>query len=223
MKRTFIIVSALGLLLMGILTGCYPDKIDYLEEYDLAATRYDDSVDFAAAYNTFSVADTIMHLTEDGEDDANLSRVHDAFILAEIRANMNALGYTEIIDPDTLNKPDLLILVEAHSSDYYAYYSNWYSYWGYYPGWGMWYPGWGGGWYPGYPWYPYYPAYSYSTGTLILDMMDLTAADPVTETLPDIVWNGFIDGVLVNDASSTRARLDKQINQLFEQSPYLQQ
>ena len=48
--------------LISFLTGCYPDKIDYVDEYDIAVTRYEEEADFSS-YNTFSVLDTIIHLT----------------------------------------------------------------------------------------------------------------------------------------------------------------
>ena len=131
------------------------------------------------------------------------------------------LGYTEIESPDSLNRPDLILLCEALSSEYYSYY--YYDYWSWYPGWGYWYPGYPG--YPGYPWYPSYPWYpgyvsSYSTGTLMVEMADLERFDPENRTL-GFVWKGLADGLLVK-SSSTRTRLEKQINQMFIQSPYLQ-
>lgn len=218
MKRANVIALMMLIPLMGLLTGCYPDKIDYVDEYDLAGTMFDEDADFSS-YVTFHVLDTVMHLTEDKEDDPNLSREHDEFILEEIRQNMSDAGYTEMVSPDSLNMPDLEIFVQAMSSDFYTYYSYWYDYWYWYPGWNYWYPGWGG-WYPGYPWYPGYVS-SYSTGTLIIEMLDTEVNLEATER-PGMVWAGVVDGLLTNNTSNTRARLDKQINQLFEQSPYLQ-
>jgi hypothetical protein len=218
MKRANVIAVMMLIPLIGLLTGCYPDKIDYVDEYDLAGTMFDEDADFSS-YVTFHVLDTVMHLTEDGEDDPNLSREHDEFILVEIRQNMRDAGYTEMVSPDSLNMPDLEICVQVMSSDFYTYYSYWYDYWYWYPGWNYWYPGWGG-WYPGYPWYPGYVS-SYSTGTLIVEMLDTEVNLDATER-PGMVWAGIVDGLLTNNTSNTRARLDKQINQLFEQSPYLQ-
>jgi len=127
-------------------------------------------------------------------------------------------GYTELASPDSLNRPDLELMVQVMSQDFYTYYSYWYSYWGYYPGWGYWYPGWGG-WYPGYPWYPGYVS-SYSTGSLIVEMLDTEAFVEQNES-PGMVWAGIVNGLLTNSTANTRARLDKQINQLFVQSTYL--
>ena len=217
MKRANVLAVMMLIPLISLLTGCYPNKTDYVDEFDMAGTLYDEGADFSS-YTTFHVVDTVMHLTEDGEDDPNLSREHDEFILETVRQNMLDKGYTDLSSPDSLNMPDLEIFVQVMSEDFYTFYSNWYNYWGYYPGWGWWYPG-GGGWYPGYPWYPGYVS-SYSTGSLIVEMLDTEVAVSSTDS-PGMVWAGIMNGLLSSNSSNTRARLDKQLNQLFVQSPYL--
>jgi hypothetical protein len=218
MKHSKLIISLMAFSLAGLLSGCYPDKVDYVDEYDLAGTMYDEEVDFSS-FTSFHVIDTVMHVTDDDEDNSNLSRENDEFILNLIRQNMLDLGYTEMANPDSLNRPDLELLVNAMTSDYYTYYSYWNSYWGWYGGWGWWYPG--GGYYPGYPGYPggglYY---SYSTGTLAIEMLDTKAEVGEDDDRPGVVWVGLVDGILTS--SSSQGRLEKQINQVFTQSPYLQ-
>lgn len=221
MKKRILYAAAGGLLVLLALNGCYPDKIDYVDEYDVAATLYDESVDFGA-FESFTVIDTIIHLTDDGEDDPNFTREHDAFIIDLIRENMRDKGYAEIASPDSLNAPDLILMVQALSSEFYSYYYG--GYWDWYPGWSWWYPGYGG--YPGYPWYPSYPWYpgyvsNYTTGTLMVQMADRASYDPEDNSV-DFIWTGLIDGLLVRNSSNTQNRLEKQINQLFTQSTYLQ-
>lgn len=219
MRHSKLTIAFLAFAAAGLLSGCYPDKVDYVDEYDVAGTMYDKEADFST-FHTFHVVDTVMHITEDGKDDPNLSRAHDEDILNLVRENMNLLGYTEIANPDSLARPDLELLVQAMSTDFYSYFSYWYDYWYWYPGWDWWYPGYP--WYPSYPWYPgggYYS--SYSTGTLIIEMLD-TQAD-LEGSHPGVVWMGLVDGLLTNNITSAKARLEKQINQLFDQSPYLQQ
>jgi hypothetical protein len=222
MRHSKLMIAALVFSLAGLLSGCYPEKIDYVDEYDLAATVYDKDAVFSD-YITFHVVDTVMHMTDDGEDDSNLSREHDEFILGQIRQNMLDMGYSEMVSTDSLNMPDLEVLVQATSTDFYSYYSSWYDYWYWYPGWNYWYPSWNY-WYPTYPGYPgggyYYP--TYSAGTLIIDMLDTETLNFESDRL-GVVWVGIVDGLLVNNSTSTRQRLEKQITQLFEQSPYLQQ
>ncbi len=217
MKHTRFLLILMVFPGLGLLTGCYPDKIDYVDEYDLAGTVYDEEADFSS-YTTFHVMDTIMHLTEDGEDDPNLSRQFDAFILQMLRDNLEASGYTEMENPDSLNMPDLMVFTQALSSDYYQYWGYYGGYYGYYPGWNYWYPGYP--WYPSYPWYPTYVT-SYSTGTLLIEMMDMGDFDPDNSTL-GMKWAGIVDGLLSSNKTNTKARLEKQINQLFIQSEYLQ-
>ena len=217
MRHSKLLAAVLAFSVAGLLSGCYPDKIDYVDEYDVAGTMYDENADFSS-YNTFHVVDTVMHITEDGEDDPNLTREYDAFILDLIRQNMNELGYDELENPDSLNRPDLEILVQAMSADFYTYFSYWYDYWYWYPGWDWWYPGYPM--YPSYPWYPgggYYS--SYTTGTLIMEMLDTQVAQEGDH--PGVVWMGLVDGLLTGNTSSARSRLEKQINQTFDQSPYL--
>jgi len=225
MKDSKLIIAILAFSLTGLLSGCYPDKIDYVEEYDMAGSMFDEEADFSL-YTTFHVVDTVMHMTDDGEDDPNLSRENDQFILDLVNQNMMDLGYTQMVNPDSTNPADVELLVQAVTTDFYTYYSNWWYYWGYYPGWG--YPGWGGyypgySWYPGYPWYPgggYYT--SYSTGTLIIEMLDNALLN--SEERPSVIWMGLVDGLLsYSSAASSKPRLTKQINQVFVQSPYLQQ
>ena len=121
MKRTRLLIAIFILPAVYLLTGCYPNKIDYVDEYDLAATHYDEEADFSL-YNTFSLPDTIVHITDDEEDDSNFSREHDEFIISTVRANMLDMGYTEIESPDSTNLPDVALLVSAVSSTYYYYY-----------------------------------------------------------------------------------------------------
>ena len=204
--------------LIGLLSGCYPEKIEYVDEYDMAGTMYDEEADFSN-FTTFHVIDTVMHIVDDEEGDPNLDRENDEFILNLVRQNMLDLGYTEMTETDSLNRPDLELLVNVMTVDYYTYYSYWNSYWGYYGGWNWWYPG--GGYYPGYPGYPgggYYN--SYSTGTLAIEMVDTQAEVGEDDVRPGVVWLGLVSGLLTSNSS--QGRLDKQINQVFTQSPYLQ-
>lgn len=219
MKRTRLFLPVMMFSLIAFLNGCYPDKIDYVDEYDLAATVYDEDADFSS-FTTFTVADTIIHLTDDGEDDPNFSRENDDYILGLIRDNLSAAGYTEIPDADSLNPADLVLFVEALSSDYYQYWGYYYDYWGWYGGWGWGGGYWGGWWGPTWPWYPGYVT-SYSTGTLMIEMFDSQSYDPEEKTV-DGIWMGIVDGILTNNSASTKQRLEKEINQLFIQSEYIQ-
>ncbi len=171
MKHSKLLIAILVLPLIYSLTGCYPNKIDYVDEYDVAITptaNFVEDTDFSQ-YTTFSIIDTIVHVYgEDEEDDPNLSRDSDEFILAQLSINMEEMGYIEIENPDSItNRPDLLLAVSATSAEYYYYYSYYPYYWGWY-GWGWYGMGYSTSYYyGGYPWwgypgwgYPYYGGYS---------------------------------------------------------------
>ena len=91
--------------------------------------------------------------------------------------------------------------------------------------WDWWYPG-----YPGYPWYPVYPgigypSYGYSVGTIMMDMADIknieTTANDGDRPKVNIIWSGAINGILVGSDASVSSRITAQMDQVFNQSPYL--
>ena len=88
-----------------------------------------------------------------------------------------------------------------------------YSWWYYYPGY------WG---YPGYSYYYPWGTYmgSYEEGALIIDLADLKNIDQ-SNKLIDALWAAMIGGVLSNNDGLIDKRLIDQIDQAFEQSPYL--
>jgi hypothetical protein len=103
-----------------------------------------------------------------------------------------------------------------------------YSVYYYYP---YYYYGWGWGWYykntDYYWWGGYYPPYwggsyvtSYTVGTIILNMHDVKDATPETDSIPNL-WVGALNGVMGSSASTTKNRLEYNINQAFKQSEYL--
>ena len=83
-------------------------------------------------------------------------------------------------------------------------------------------------WYPYYPYYLYYPYYpydtvtvNYETGTLFTVMLEPSRLEMIDdiETVPAI-WTATAIGLLSSDAP-TAARVEKVIDQAFEQSDYL--
>ena len=108
---------------------------------------------------------------------------------------------------------DLGLQLSYVASTYYfsGYYNNG-PWWNYYPG--YWIPGywggyWGGGWY-----YPYSITYSYSTGSLLADLVNLGAPEGAKEKLP-VVWNAYISGLIGSSGSLNVNRATTAINQAF--------
>lgn len=191
--------------LIAILSGCYPKGPKYASELDLAVTNYDESFDFEGA-ETYILVDTIFHDSE--EED--LTRSFDQAILNRVQSNMNNLGYTRIETPTTPNgwlntEADMVITISAWSSTTVNYYGGYYPpYWG--PGWGWYYPpGWG--------------FVTTSTfGSILIDM-----SDPKTyqNDQVGIIWSGLVNGMISNSSSSSIGnRIDTEIDLCFSHPPF---
>lgn len=201
-NRPSIFFFALAILLWG----CYPDGPEYVDELDVILTNFKE-YDFQAKA-TYAMPDRIVKITgniEEGEDPEFIPDATATAILQMIEINMTDLGWQRVgVDED----PDLLLAPGAWETTNIFY---WYDYWywwygGYYPGWGCCY---------GY--YPPVSVSSYTTGTLVMALID-----------PDIIsgsgypisqWTGAINGVLSGVFDPTR--VSRAVDQAFEQSPYL--
>ena len=204
-----------AVLLLGVgLTSCYPGGPVTNEEYDILGTVYDESADFSAL-RTYSLPDTVV-VASDGVISQGIDPVREDIILAEIRRNMAYMGFVEEPNP-ILNPPDVIITATSWKVTNVETYS-YYDYWGWYGGWGY-YPWWGVGYNPYYNW-GYSQVYTYNTGTLILDMYDMTRPNETDQEVP-AVWVGAINGLLEGNETGIDLRVKNGIQDLFDQSPYL--
>jgi hypothetical protein len=181
--------------------SCYDDYGMSTSDYDIVLTLFDKEAKFGQ-YKSFAMADTIFHITEDGEDSDLLSRQYDKNILERIESNMLALGYTKEENPET-NTPDVAIVTAATASRNFNIYS-------WYPGYG----GWWGGWY-----YPWTSVTAYDLGTLLISYIDTDDID-LEEALSNAVWIAGINGVM-QKGTSDLPRINSSIDQAFKQSEYL--
>ena len=195
-----VIVSAV------ILSGCYPDGVEYTSDTDIVVTTHNSDFDFMST-KYYYMPDSIRHITGDTTSDPDRSL--DAFIIGELERNFEARGYVRYDKDDLDNgeEPDLIVVASVLRVKNYVIY-------GYYPGWC-----WGWYCYPGYGWY--YPTYvaSYETGTVFWDMFDPDFVDHDNETIK-VEWTGAINGVL-GTTTNNQSRLTKGIDQAFVQSPYI--
>ena len=191
-----------------LLTQCYPEGPVYTEDLDVVYTNYDPEYNFGEK-QTFAMPDKIMKIDDDLMNGTGVNYVKDSYasvMLDRIYQNLIANGWTQRkIDenPDVLIAPAAFELTTYYSNDYWGYWDWWYD--GYYPG---------GGWY-----YPYPVVSSYSTGSLIVMMVDpndLTASDR-----PRVAWTFAVNGLLQGSTDQFNARTAKGINQAFTQSEYL--
>jgi len=226
MKQSKIAFYLLLLAMAAGLYSCYPGTNDLTyKDLDIALTMYDKEYytpggnnDFQN-FETFTVPDTVIHLI--GEDDKDdISRDYDVYMIQQVKANLEKLGYLEETDPEN-NPPDIVVTISVTTTDYVVY--GWYPYWGWY--WpyykstpaaeavNYYY-------YPWYPWYGYGSTYTYSTGTVLLEMVDNDRFDPEEEKLP-IIWAGLVNGLLGDSKQNTKNRISNGIDQCFNQSVYL--
>lgn len=195
-KLTSFLVVALSVLLLG----CYPQGPEFTEDLDVVVTNFEDEYDFSSK-NTYARPDKIVKITGnlvEGDDPKFIPDATAALILSQIDKNMAELGWTKVevgANPDVLLTP-----AGIETTTIYYYYDYWYWWYGaYYPGWG-------------------YPSYSsYTTGTLIMGLIDPEIIGANGNAV--LQWSGALNGILTNyyDAS----RVNKLIDQAFKQSPYL--
>lgn len=193
--------------LMPILfTGCYPEKFDDVEDWDITITINNPHFDDYYKIRTYFLVDSVSH-----GDEQSPKRTYDETILSAIKKNLNKLGWRAVESHD---EADVVIFGSAINTDVYSYWQYyWYPYWDYY------YPGY-------YPYYPYYPgggfggiSYDYTEGTVAIQM-NYTHPDEGTMKTP-VIWLGIIDGVLNDSQSDITKRINTGVDQCFKDSPYL--
>lgn len=206
--------------------ACRPEYDATIEELDLAITKFDESQNFDEL-NTYYLYDTIIYVTDD--EDAtppDINKGHGSHILAQVRGNLESLGWQENNDTIGGVQADASILISVLETDVNFYYYGWWDWWYWYP----WYPyaytssyWWG---YPIWP-SPIYPNYGYTVGTVLIDMVnvnkikgpDLNDDNPHIE-IP-VVWTGAVNGILSGSDKNIENRLTEEIEQVFKQSSYL--
>ena len=223
--KTFRLALSGVLGIMLIIGGCYPGGPEYLSDYDLIATEYSEEYWNANSPSTYYMPDSLGWIEdrEDLDNNDDLTREYDAFILGEVAENMALQGYQRITELDVNNPPDLYVFTQALAvkNTTVSWIPGYPWYGGYYPGWGGYYPGYGPGWggyYPGWGGVPV--ATSYTTGTILIEMGDAKNLDEENKIV-NMVWAAGIDGILGSSKASNEQFISQSIQQAFNQSPYL--
>lgn len=199
MKNKLAILSAI---VFSFFSGCYPQGPKNIDDLDVVLTSFQDDYDFNSK-NTYARPDKIVKITgnlREGDAPKFIPDATAALILAQIDKNMASLGWQKV---DVSANPDLLLAPSSLETTTIIYYYDYYYWW-----WGGYYPGWG---------YPTYYATSYSSGTLIMSMLDPQIIGANGE--PEIQWTGALNGILTGKYESNR--VNKGIDQAFAQSSYL--
>jgi hypothetical protein len=190
-----------------LLTQCYPEDPTYVDEMDIVYSNFDPGYSFTAKH-TFALPDKIMKIDGsliEGGSPNFIKDVYASVILERIQQNMVDNGWSQVeigANPDVLIAPSAYELT-SYTYDYWYYYDWWYG--GYYPS---------GGWY-----YPYPVVESYTTGSLIVNMVDpniISANDR-----PLVPWTFIVNGLMEGNTSDFNSRVTKAIDQAFKQSQYL--
>lgn len=206
-KRRKGLLLAAPVALMLLLLGCYPEQPEFVEEYDIVYTNYAPDFNFANDY-TFSLPDSVLLLDDSRRPEDPPEFIDDTFgdaILATIRQNLTAEGWTEVDDEVDA---DLVVLPSAFETQFLYFYDPGYWCW-YYPCFG-----WGGWWYPGYN-----PGYvtGYKTGTVLIQITDPNGVE--NDEVP-VVWTGALNGLLQGSDANIVGRIDRNLDQAFTQPPF---
>ena len=221
MKKYLLIATALVLA-----AACQkePSASDFDGEYLVYTAHSEDVSDFSG-YETFTVADSLLAI--DGDNGSMFLNDWGKTVRNQYIDRMEELGYTYVdtgkldsdLDQEVQGDPEADLGIQISyivSTSYFTAFVPSTSYWwSTYPG--DWYPGYWGSW--GHWGYSFPVTYSYSTHSLLTEMVDLTAETGDDKPLP-VVWNSFIDGNIGNNREDS-ARFTRAIEQSFIQSEYL--
>ena len=209
----------LAVLLLPAMVGCYPKGAQYYSDFDLVYTNHSDSIDFTQR-KTYARPDSIIKITGDvfngdaGRGEPTfLPSAYSKIIIDQVDKNMSAYGWTKV---NKNANPDAVLLMSVSNTSY----MYWYYDWGY---WGWWYPGYYPGWGWGYP--GYYPPYvtTYTTGTLLIQMVDQKEISIPADTVANVpvIWVCVLNGLVNGSTADVGTRVQNGLDQAFVQSPYL--
>ena len=199
------ILTLIAVLLLGTVSCEKDPDTDKLDNDYLVYTNYDKNADFASI-STFHIIDSIL-IIDEKEKPTYWNNQNSEKIIEAFATNLVERGYTAV---PAKEEADMVLQLSYLSNRYY--FSDYGSgpWWSNYPG----YWNWGGwGWY-----YPYTFFYSYSTGSIIGEVVSTTPSSAQKDKLT-VIWNAYICGLL-NGNSLSLSRTLGGINQAFDQSPY---
>ena len=196
------------------LASCEKDPdMSQLDSDFTVYTDYDSSTDFSN-FTTYCLPDSIL-VPGDGMKNSYWKDESAQRLISAAAEAMDSLGYKRVTNPDeaTLGLQLSFTQMRTHVTDFVGggMYGSWwnFAFWG--PYWGGWY-------------YPYPISYSYDTGTLMMEMVDLTKRTAATDDKKQdltVVWHAYADGLLYGSSRINLQLALRALNQAFTQSPYL--
>lgn len=202
MKKRYFILILLSVL---ALNSCdlYEDNNETLGQITSAVIKSPDA-DFSQ-YRTFAITDSVLFVNN--KDSKRTKTEFSDLIVNCVSEEFETIGYKKITEGD----PDLIIdltYFELRNTtvifDPY-YWWDWAWWWDYCP------------YYPYDPFYPYYPypmpSYysSYTTGSLVIETVDMTRLEK--EHAVPIVWHAVVRSIL--GASHSKAEIKEAVDECF--------
>lgn len=199
-----------------LLASCEKEPgLDKVQDNYVVYTQYDKDANFSKD-STFYIADSVLVISDNKKENATYldSQVGD-YIINAFTTHMKSKGYYRETDKSKATFGLQLSFVEST-----YYYSNSPSWWSDFP-W-YWSPSYWWPWYSGIWYHPYPFIYSYTAGSLVCEMVDITSITKTsTANKPTIIWNSYITDIGTITPNNDY-KVAKAIDQAFAQSPYLQ-
>ena len=192
--------------------ACHKEPYTDSDNEYLVYTTPGKDVNFTS-YRTFDLADSLLIIGQSKDPQYSQSD-NSLALIQQVRTNMENLGY--IYTPDNPNADLGIQMTFVVKTERYVQYYNDPYWWLDYPG--YWSPGFWGN-YTGF-YYRYPISYTYSTNSLMIDMVNLTTPRTGNEAL-EVVWSAFIGGPAGFGPVSDLTKMKTSIDQAFAQSPYL--
>ncbi len=206
-----LLTSLLVLLAVAVVSCQKEPSTSGLNEDYLVYTDYDRKADFSDL-KAFYLPDSILVIGDAGKTeywkDADAQR-----IIGTVADLMESRNFVRTDDKEAAQAGLQLSYVQRVT--YYVGYDDPYWWW-YYPY--YWTPGSWGDWFGWY--YPYQVYDGYTAGSMLIEMINLTAAQGKDQKLP-VVWDSFIGGLLTSSREVNMQRTVDAVKQAFAQSPYL--
>lgn len=192
--------------------ACHKEPYTDSDNEYLVYTTPGKDVNFTS-YKTFDLADSLLVIGQSEKPEYSQSDNALALIQA-VRTNMEKMGY--IYTPSNPNADLGIQMTFVVKTERYVQYYNDPYWWLDYPG--YWSPGFWGN-YTGF-YYRYPVSYTYSTNSLMIDMVDLTTPKTGNEAL-EVIWSAFLGGPAGFGPVSDLNKMKTSIDQAFAQSSYL--
>ena len=186
-----------------------PDT-DKLDNHYLVYTDYDSNTNFGELM-TYYVPDSVLYINSGNKKEYLQGSAADA-IRQEFINNMDE-HYLRV---NNMADADIGLQLSYVASTYtFAGYTGGGPWWYGYPY--YWTPGYWGGYWGGW-YYPYPIVYSYTTGSIIGEMVNLSVPDE--KKLP-VIWSTYISGILNPQGNLNMQKTETAIDQAFKQTSVL--